>query len=99
MPFPLVLLDHHLIPTQTDFLLKNITSLKVLGYKKVLLEINRELSPTAMKAQIQLIQQLQPKDIGNTFSNLLKLLNLLEAEKIDYEFIDPQTQTEAHALS
>ena len=99
MPFPLVLLDHHLLPTQMNFLLKNLSSLKALGYKKVLLEINQELSPAAMKAQIQRIQQLQPMDISNTFSNLLKLLNLLEAEKIDYEFIDPQTQTEAHALS
>jgi hypothetical protein len=96
--FPIVILENYLIPSARIFIAKNAKTLKELGYKKFLFEMNSELSPKDLIKQLTFLctnTKLKQSPVYDSSVSLLNMLNALEYNKIEYEFIDPETQKEA----
>lgn len=96
MPNPLIILDSHVSVASKQFMTENIQLLKNMGYKKVLIEMNREVSPEAFKQQLKAALNA-PSDhpLFKSSKELLRMIISLEQHNIPYEFIDPETPLEA----
>lgn len=101
MPAPLIILENHIDDSAKMFVTKYVKALKEIGYKKLYLEMNSEISPHMLKQQLNnLLQKIPPHHSGySTTKNLLSMLNALEENNIEYKFIDPQTQQDAYRLN
>ena len=96
MPSPFIILDNHASVASKQFIIDNIITLKTLGYKKVLIEMNREVTTKAFKQQLKIaLQGPANHPFFQASKELLRMIISLEVHGISYEFIDPETQTEA----
>ncbi|MBA2651150.1 MAG: hypothetical protein H0U73_02595 [Tatlockia sp.] len=105
MPNPLIILEKHDCSAARDFIIQNASHLKELGYKKILLEVSKEHSPTSIKSQL-----IETCTIATTKPNSfnakimldakpkLEMLLSLDKLKIPYECIDPQTESEVQTM-
>ncbi len=96
MPNPLIILDSHVSVGSKQFMIENIERLKEMGYKKVLIEMCREISPEAFKQHLKLAIKTPSDDpLFKATKELYRMIMSLERHHIPYEFIDPETQIEA----
>jgi hypothetical protein len=97
MPKPLIILDHHYLSAPQEFLITHFSELKKLGYKKILLEMDQNISFANLK--LNLNQALKPSGHFSPADKLLyslrNLLNAIEENEFICEFIDPESMTEA----
>ncbi len=97
MPYPLIILEQHFLSSARNFIADNAKSLQTLGFKKLLLEMDKTMSPKQLKEQLNMILSMPDfKESPHYCSTvaLLKMLVALEVHGIECEFIDPETQQE-----
>ena len=99
MPKPIILLENHLRPYARRFVADHVVSLKKLGYTKFLLEMNSEISKDRFKSESQqILERIDcPKESSEylSYKAMVDLIAALEKNQIPYDFIDPETRSEA----
>jgi hypothetical protein len=101
MPKPLIILENHASTSAKDFIARNATNFKELGYKELLIEVNSELTPEIFKQQLSMIISSFPEtsEFYQSAKSMRDMLLSLERNTIPYHFVDPETQEEANEFN
>lgn len=98
---PIVILEHHFDESNPKYLISHIQSLKTLGYRKLLIEFNSEVSINDLIIQsMNVIHNPNlPEYIRNRSRVFIDMLHTAKCCGIDVQLIDPQKQSSAYQLT
>lgn len=93
MPKPLLILDHHYLDASKDFLVTHFRALRALGYEKILFEMDKEISFSDFKRQMNALAKLPGPSgsVDQLVQSMSKLMDAIEANDFVCEFIDPES--------
>ncbi len=98
---PFIVLENHSNRGAREFIAKHIQELKKLGYKKLMLEMDKTVSPEEFKRSLfsHLLNPQLPPYIKACSSALLNLMNTAQQYGLEIEFVDPESLAEAQQFS